>query len=716
MTQLKPFLYRPALLADETLASYLFRLAFANGHREDIFQKLTSEYLIERDNPIRPKRSGMFEAIATLTGLEPYKAYWASVHGHTELIVPRHVETENITFPNGFVFPQSPDNYLRRHVRSINNSQYCPSCLANGGYQRRSWQLNAVAACCRHKCLLVDKCAQCREYIKVSDLILGQCGKCRFNFVEAPTVSLAEDELGLCTQAVLYYWAKAGPHIWLSLPNQPVRELYSIYATFRQLIFYVEQELSCLHPFPKLSKPFDWQFPRVNNTAKHYVASTTAIKALMNWPNGLFQFLQQYSIRDGQSYTTNLQAHFGTLLTLERLELWQNDGYEFVYSALADYLAANWPASRIKKHPHFKEHPILSFKCAWMAINEASLELKVTDRTVKRLISIGLIRLKKETEFLKIKFLSREDIMTLKARWAQAIPLSDASAWLGLSENVILDLVEINLLTAVRGPKVDGSSIWQIRQADVEDLLEAVHSLGLRHYPNKTDLLDLVTTTQTLSVYGFNAAKVIQLAIQRQILGRCRVEQGLDQLVFSKRSVLTLLEQLRKEQEVVSTLKAAEEIGVKPEVIAIWIKSGLLKPLHKKGQVVYLKFEDVKSFRSEYVRTAEAKRILGVLDVTIQKWTRAGRLKPVSGPGVDSRGVYLYRRRDLLRLAPVSRLTLPQVAKRLNVTPSRVRSWVKAGRIQPVSGPGIDECRHYLFLKDEVNEFALSIGMNVDTA
>jgi len=81
----------------------------------------------------------------------------------------------------------------------------------------------------------------------------------------------------------------------------------------------------------------------------------------------------------------------------------------------------------------------------------------------------------------------------------------------------------------------------------------------------------------------------------------------------------------------------------------------------------------------------------------VQKWCRRGRLKPVSGPRLDGYRRYLFRRADVERLRPENRLTAPEMAERLGISSSQMLQWIREGKVKPVSGPGIDGSKHYLF-------------------
>lgn len=706
---LRPFLYRPPLLPNETLASYLYRLAYVNGHTPGIVATLCAEHLFWPDKVTRPNNNETFDVLVALTQLEPYKIYWASSYGLTELVTPRHVELETICFAPGFTFPRMPESDFKAHFHNEAKAQFCPHCLAEAAYQRSVWQLKVIAACPQHRCLLVDACPQCGGVIETADLVSAYCHRCRCDLRMAVAIDLSGDEVGLQAQSILYCWARAGSHTRSTLPRQPGRELYGLFVSLLPMVFQAGETMAGLHTRPELAQPLDWQRYATRRTAHYYVAGATAMGALLDWPDGFHSFLQRFAYRDGQAFTISLKSQFGCLLTSDTLALWQDEAYGFVYEAFVAYVTAHsvWPV--VKKHRHFQEFPLPAKRFTWMVAEEAAEMLGVTERTVKRMIAGGLIGVMAETLTLRMKFLCRADVLALKERWANAIPLADTAVWLGVSGDVVKGLMAMGLLTAARRPRVDGSAAWQIDRDSIEGLLTAVRQAANTQFQPGRERVNLTMATQMLAAHGLNAAQVVELVIRGRLRARCNMNQALDGLAFARRDVLALLDTLRDEQGLVSRRVFARRMKVKPEVIEEWIALGLVTPALRSEQGTYFTREAVADFAGAYVGTKEAMRVLSVGPLTVQKWARNGRLRPVSGPGVDSRSVYLFRRVDVERLSPANRLTLAQLAGHLGVSVDTLRGWVREGRITPFSGPGVDDCGRFVFLKETVsggNSFA----------
>jgi len=133
-------------------------------------------------------------------------------------------------------------------------------------------------------------------------------------------------------------------------------------------------------------------------------------------------------------------------------------------------------------------------------------------------------------------------------------------------------------------------------------------------------------------------------------------------------------------------------------VVRRWVQNGLLRPVASYANTHYFSQAEVEQFMANHLFTETAAEILQVGKLVVQKWARAGRLKPVSGPDVDGGHRYLFRRDEVERMRPENRLTAPEMAKRLGISRSQLGEWIRQGKIVPISGPGIDGAKHYLFV------------------
>lgn len=135
--------------------------------------------------------------------------------------------------------------------------------------------------------------------------------------------------------------------------------------------------------------------------------------------------------------------------------------------------------------------------------------------------------------------------------------------------------------------------------------------------------------------------------------------------------------------------------------VTAWVENGLLVPVEQKQSAMYFSRAEVERFENQFILTTEAAKILQMTELAVQTWARNGRLHPVSGPGVDDRAAYLFRRDEIEKLRPENRCTASEMAEKLGIGRSQLIVWIKQGKIKPISGPGIDLCGRYLFVLDE---------------
>ena len=175
----------------------------------------------------------------------------------------------------------------------------------------------------------------------------------------------------------------------------------------------------------------------------------------------------------------------------------------------------------------------------------------------------------------------------------------------------------------------------------------------------------------------------------------------LNGLLFRQGEVEQLAQAIGAARGWMSLDDIARRMGVKRTVITKWVQDGLLRPIATHANAQHFSQEAVEAFAAEHVFSDEAAQLLGVGRLTVQQWARNGRLKPVVSEAINGCHRYLFRRKDVERLRPKNRLTAPQLAKTLGLSRSQMSQWIKQGKVRPVSGPGVDGAKHYLFVTDE---------------
>src|SRR5260370_2871844 len=87
---------------------------------------------------------------------------------------------------------------------------------------------------------------------------------------------------------------------------------------------------------------------------------------------------------------------------------------------------------------------------------------------------------------------------------------------------------------------------------------------------------------------------------------------------------------------------------IKDGTLAKWVRAGLLAPVVVHTNAQYFEKAVVEKFIVDHLTSDEAAKLLGIGILTVQRWVRQGRLQAISGPGIDECHEYLFNKESLL--------------------------------------------------------------------
>ncbi|MCA9933748.1 MAG: helix-turn-helix domain-containing protein [Ardenticatenaceae bacterium] len=705
-TELKPLLVRSVIWPGESLLSFLTRLVKLNMY--------SSTALLDNLAFGKGKKYKLvwFQNISFMTQVPINNLYKASLNSLSHFLD----QGENLS-------PKKPcDNSLeflsvgskKRHLWSRRDLAYCPNCLRERAYHRRDWFLINATACLDHHCLLIRKCPSCKSPLNINDLASSHCQICNYDLAESATIDLSHDSLGLLSQEVLHSWMNGNPlpesytkmeplflqpgllFRFLSLLSRTIASKPVLLSTFHHPEFFQEDKMMPPQYTPTLEQ--------------RYCTYATVFKAILNWPEGFIEFLDAYRYLENRKPTGYISSDFNHLHNDLNKQLFKNPNYEVVFDTYYHFIAQTYKLNYSILHlKYYRENEAFRKQFPHVPDAEAMKILGASREVVKRLNAYKFLN-SQEGDFpearLKVRIYLREDVFALKQKWESAMPLEDAAMLLGITNKIVVQFINEQLLEAVRGPSVDGSSIWAIRKEAVFDLLTLIQNNTYFPYSKKHELVSITYASQMLSCYGYNYVKVLRFVLESKIpcFWGTAQDQDLSNLQINKQNVKKNLQKLRENQPYVSRLALARRMGVKINTVKRWIERGLI-PKNGELDESHLDRDDVEFFLLNHVFSDRAADLLGLTLLATQKWARKGRLKAVSGPGVDDCHRYLFRLKDVWRLRPENRLTTPEIATLLGMSKSQIHQWIRDEKIRPVSGPGIDEMKHYLFLRSELGEW-----------
>ncbi|MCC6607211.1 MAG: TniQ family protein [Anaerolineae bacterium] len=549
MKEIKPLLYRPPILPEETLPSYLYRLASANLLSPNQLEALIVSHLKTQDNVKRLLRADSIDVLAKLTGLEPYKIFWASEHSLVTLLEDLDDQGlyETVTLDSGFSFPLLTLNATSAHLRWVSFSQFCPYCLREAAYQRRAWRVRKVAACIHHQCLLVDQCPNCQSYLLEQDIIKATCRNCLYPLAEAAAFDLSCDQEGLASQRLLYFWLNAGPQVRLHLPLVTPRLLYLLASQMIETTLKVRHGLEGLHPIPSINTPYTWR--EHGPSSKHaYVLWATAIKAMLDWPVNFHQFLEHRVNADISGYSSGTSIQKSKWLS-GWLKQWPEEKNQLIHEGIASYLYDNfsWEDTQSRRDIHHAlrvnkmtpSFPAFSSNFMWVRESNALRLLNVRSELVRQLIHAGLIRANAKTLNHKDPLIAREDVLKIYEQWVKGIPLDYAEPALHISKELAQYLVEAGILETVHSDE-QNTSEYLLDKVALSNLLDSLYYKTSRRYLANASFYSLTEAVNILKPVGYDEPKLLQTALENRIPAILWRGNTLGDVLFQRKAIREL--------------------------------------------------------------------------------------------------------------------------------------------------------------------------------
>ncbi len=706
------FLRVPTIYPDEFLPSYLLRTAYANSYDSyGIFKSVINERTClfgEKDNLDNPTRPETYKAIEQLCGLPEGRSIHHTVHKFADIFVPFEKRPEFITLSTGEDVYLSSHETCRRSCRSIKQTAFCPSCLVEAAYYKLEWHLLSTTVCLKHNNLLIDYCDKCGSNLSVSDIVNCHCPKCNFDLRSSETCSISEDGLSIGVQLVLNSWMGMGEPRSL-IEGVSINTQYKLFTGLKHCI-QKKGDWKHLHAFPDFDisklKNQDLEKWILPNKYLHKL-NISAITPLFAFPFCMEGFWRDYA---DESKNKNVSLGLGNLYWGWLEKRWLSEEFEFLQEAFNEFLVneAEILYPGIAKSRRMLENPQLKEKFKYITVSLASREIKSLPTKIQRLVDCGKIESKElQTKRNKI-VVSQKDVLAYSKRLSETVNMTTTCEMLGISKTLVNSLLKHNHLEAIGGRTSDGSPEWAITRESIEDFKRRLQKVSkVIPVNDKTVRIKgktIVQISRQLAGWGFEIGEILQKVFDGKY--PASIVEGeeicVNTVMLPIDTSTKLKEELLDKNQWVSEKELAHDLGVKTITIHRWAKSGLIIPVGKICLITFYSKSSIIDFSKNYIDSKQASKFLRVGILTVQKWARTGRLKPVSGSEIDGCHEYLFKLSEVEKLKVENRLSAPQMAKILGISRSQMCTRIHQGKVKPISGPGIDDSKHYLFEKQEL--------------
>lgn len=341
MSEPKRLLRRSPLLPGESLSSLLARLTRLNYYDSPT----TIEWLCQRGLEIHgsvslalPVHARMFEWMAKLTQIDPADLYAATPHRFAEVLRAPDTEGQSLELPSDMVMPRLPRGTASKQIQPTCRAKFCPDCLQEWPYHRLIWAHVMSAACLKHQRLLVNQCPICHRSVNIRAVVYNQCNHCRADLSVTLSPVVGGDDFGLLGQAILQAWLLGQPvdTTSLGIPDQPRAVLWRVVEGLRFCVMGCGPEWGYMHRMMTTVLP-PWPNELTKISPLHaYCLHATALKGIVNWPNGFYDF-KKYPLREGRQVSGSLMADFGNLYASWLECRWRHPAFQFVQEAFNQF-------------------------------------------------------------------------------------------------------------------------------------------------------------------------------------------------------------------------------------------------------------------------------------------------------------------------------------------------------------------------------------------
>jgi hypothetical protein len=311
-------LFYPKPYSQETLLSFIYRIA--KEHEMDNLDWIFD--LIEKEISIK---------------ITPEKVNWlkkSQLANVAKLLRIDYEDAEKLTAYFYFKrFDFEVNNESKNTWFLYKKTRFCPLCLKEGIYQRKSWINCHSIICLEHKALLVDSCIFCGDIQNTKSIIQDECAKCN------KKLSISAIKQNFPTEFIEYQHILNQildknklviRHPWIAGPATYIKALDFLALWTVKMV--AEDTLS----LAKYDLHFTGNILERNHLKNYRSIQQTAclysyvFKIIKNWPIGFNEFLQIADKRNDVSYKSFIKQGLPRIINTD---LWD------ISKAFTNYIA-----------------------------------------------------------------------------------------------------------------------------------------------------------------------------------------------------------------------------------------------------------------------------------------------------------------------------------------------------------------------------------------
>jgi hypothetical protein len=327
--------------------------------------------------------------------------------------------------------------------------------------------------------------------------------------------------------------------------------------------------------------------------------------------------------------------------------------FRFIKEAFNEYLCSRWDGGHLSRLISLSEDIRRNKK--YVSRLEARDLLKVDFCEVDRLIQQSQLKatIKRQGK-RRVLLIELSDIKRLRQELDETLNMDDVIELLDVGIDQVLDLIAHKCLEPLRGPSIDGYSLWKFKREEIDKLIaELSNRISKSGFLFQHEFLDYRAALYQLSFNGVSAGKFFQAVLNGHIQP-CgdNGKKGLSRFLFSTIQISDYRRKLwlAKKGKYLFGNEVAAVLGVTRFALAFLVKKGLISAERKPSWKAHYKIskEGLESFCAEYTilpeKVAREKR---TCSRTLINSLLSKGIQPVSGPKVDGGFRYVFKRADI---------------------------------------------------------------------
>lgn len=583
-------LFFPKPYPQETLLSFIYRVAIEHemGNLDWIFELILRELSIYlKPEEVNRLKGNELKSVAKFLGITLKEA--------EDLTICKYFERYHIDVCNE----------SKNTVFLYKKTRFCPLCLKDGVYQRKSWISCHSIMCTEHNVMLNDRCYICVNIPNTKSIILDKCLNCNNKLSNSPIKMNFPNKFIEYQQVldhILEIDSLSFSHPWINNPSTFIETLDFLALWAAKLIPTVDLSIfkyNLNYEGTVLERNHLKNFRTVEQTACLF---TYVFNIITNWPNEFEIFIRKSEISNTRSLQSFIKYGIPRIINTP---LWE------VSKAFTNYVAIEKGNLAGNQYVRSDEVRFLYPKFNGGIVNSPQVKSQEINILNSSIIVIDRV----ELDIFMNTFEKSYNKEELRAIW-------------GTSAKATFAILNAGLIDRAFYFKSGSVYNWVIPRNSINIFENRLKQAST------TNISNPITFNHTAEWIGPDKANLL---IKKMLHGSLKFkykDKLYDSLLDKKETYYQIKEEifrLSKKSKVISYRDATFILGVKQSDIQYWISKGRL------GRITNdtpngIPFHNFLDFHERFITTLELAFKLNLTVKQVTKKYSLGKLFSVSGP------------------------------------------------------------------------------------